>query len=136
MLASLRGANSRLVAVDDTSVAFTWKDYRDGSATKVMRLKPHEFIRRFLLHVLPDGFHRIRYFGFMANGHRTARLTLCRSLLNAVSPETAKDADADIAASFIPACPHCGGLMRIAGLVPRPSRRPEPRAPPPGRAAA
>lgn len=129
-------ANSRLVAVDDTSVAFTWKDYRDGSATKVMRLKPHEFIRRFLLHVLPDGFHRIRYFGFMANGHRTARLTLCRSLLNAVSPETAKDADADIAASFIPACPHCGGLMRIAGLVPRPSRRPEPRAPPPGRAAA
>jgi len=129
-------ANSRLVAIDDTSVAFTWKDYRDGSATKVMRLKPHEFIRRFLLHALPDGFHRIRYFGFMANGHRAARLTLCRSLLNAVSPETAKDADADIAASFIPACPHCGGLMRIAGLVPRPSRRPEPRAPPSGRAAA
>jgi len=129
-------ANSRLVAIDDTSVAFTWKDYRDGSATKVMRLKPHEFIRRFLLHALPDGFHRIRYFGFMANGHRAARLTLCRSLLNAVSPETAKDADTDIAASFIPACPHCGGLMRIAGLVPRPSRRPEPRAPPSGRAAA
>ena len=82
--------NSRLVAIDDTSVAFTWKDYRDGSATKVMRLKPHEFIRRFLLHALPDGFHRIRYFGFMANGHRAARLTLADPYLTRSPPRPPK----------------------------------------------
>ncbi|MGY3698867.1 hypothetical protein ACVIGA_009009 [Bradyrhizobium sp. USDA 3240] len=60
-------ANSRLVALDDDHVAFSWKDYRQNSATKIMNLKPDEFIRRFLLHTLPDGFHRIRHFGFMAN---------------------------------------------------------------------
>ena len=78
-------ANSRLVALDDDHVAFTWKDYRQNGATKIMKLKPDEFIRRFLLHTLPDGFHRIRHFGFMANGHRAAKLALCRSLLSIVS---------------------------------------------------
>ena len=57
-------------ACDDDHVAFTWKDYRHDGAAKIMRLKPDEFIRRFLLHALPDGFHRIRHFGFLANGHR------------------------------------------------------------------
>jgi hypothetical protein len=75
-------ANSRLVALDEDHVAFTWKDYRQNGATKIMRLKPHEFIRRFLLHTLPDGFHRIRHFGFMANRHRAAKLALCRKLLD------------------------------------------------------
>ncbi len=65
-------ANSRLVALEDDQVAFSWKDYRQNSATKIMKLKPDEFIRRFLLHTLPDGFHRIRHFGFMANRHRAA----------------------------------------------------------------
>src|ERR1019366_4114889 len=63
-------ANSRVKTFDDDHVAFTWKDYRQNGAEKIMRLKPDEFIRRFLLHALPDGFHRIRYFGFMANGQR------------------------------------------------------------------
>lgn len=54
-------ANSRLVALDEDHVPFTWKDYRQNGATKIMRLKPDEFIRRFLLHTLPDGFHRIRH---------------------------------------------------------------------------
>src|SRR6266446_3454657 len=66
-------ANSRLVALDDDHVAVSWKDYRQNSATKIMRLKPEEFIRRFLIHTLPDGFHRIRHFGFMANRHCQAR---------------------------------------------------------------
>ena len=80
-------ANSRIQACDDEHVRFTWKDYRDGGAVKTMSLKPDEFIRRFLLHALPDGFHRIRHFGFLANGHRTERLALCRSLLtNQVEP--------------------------------------------------
>ena len=74
-------ANSRIKALDDDHVAFTWKDYRQNGAEKIMRLKPDEFIRRFLLHTLPDGFHRIRYFGFMANGHRAAKIASCRALL-------------------------------------------------------
>ncbi len=59
-------ANSRLVAVDDNEVAFFYKDYRRSGRSRIMRLAPHEFIRRFLLHVLPDGFHRIRHYGFLA----------------------------------------------------------------------
>ena len=69
-------ANSRIQACGDDHVAFTWKDYRDAGQLKTMRLTPDEFIRRFLLHVLPDGFRRIRHFGFLANGHRTERLAL------------------------------------------------------------
>jgi hypothetical protein len=129
-------ANSRLVALDETHVAFTWKDYRSGGATKVMRLKPDEFIRRFLLHVLPDGFHRIRSFGFMANGHRTANLALCRSLIEGRdegiaaqgTPPPASGTAGKTAA--IPACPHCGGAMRIVGGMPHSVHRPGPRAPP------
>jgi hypothetical protein len=118
-------ANSRLVALDQTHVAFSWKDYRQNGATKIMRLKPDEFIRRFLLHTLPDGFHRIRSFGFLDNGHRTAKLALCRSLLGeqsrqpapqkaAPSPDhTSKD---EVGAA--PACPECGGRMRVISRIP------------------
>ena len=76
-------ANSRIKSLDDDHVAFTWKGLPPGMAPeKIMRLKPDEFIRRFLLHTLPDGFHRIRYFGFMANGHRgAAKIASCRALL-------------------------------------------------------
>ena len=65
----------------DDAVSFLWKDYRQQGRRKVMTLEPAEFMRRFLLHVLPSGFHRIRHFGFLANGHRAARLALCRQLL-------------------------------------------------------
>ena len=111
-------ANSRLVAIEDDHVAFTWKDYRRDGAAKVMRLAPDEFIRRFLLHTLPDGFHRIRYFGFLANTCRTTSLALCRSALGRAMerPETSMADIADIAissASIAPACHECGGLMRI-----------------------
>ncbi len=130
-------ANSRLVALDKTHVAFTWKDYHDGGATKVMRLQAGEFIRRFLLHVLPDGFHRIRYFGFMANAHRAAKLALCRSLCGGGGEDTAAQGPAPSASSpsgkiaaAIPACPHCGGVMRIVGCMPHSFHRPGPRAPP------
>ena len=129
-------ANSRLVALDETHVAFTWKDYRSGGSTKVMRLKADEFIRRFLLHVLPDGFHRIRSFGFMANGQRTANLALCRSLIEGRDEGVTAQATPTPApgtagkAAAIPACPHCGGVMRIVGGMPRGVHRPGPRAPP------
>ena len=74
-------ANSRLVAVDEDEVAFSYKDYRRGGRSGVMRLAPHEFIRRFLLHVLPDGFHRIRHYGFLAKGDRGESLARVRALL-------------------------------------------------------
>jgi hypothetical protein len=111
-------ANSRLLAVDDHSVSFAWRDYRAHGQIKTMKLAAHEFIRRFLQHTLPDGFHRIRHYGFLANAQRAEKLALCRRLLNAESPTQtvqaqttgAVEAKADRARS---ACPCCGGRMRI-----------------------
>src|SRR4029078_7240941 len=105
-------ANSRLVALDDDHVAFTWKHYRQNGATKIMTLKPDEFIRRFLLHTLPDGFHRIRHFRFIANGHRAAQLALCRKLLDRepTAPNDSEPSPVDSDAltwGKVPACPEC-----------------------------
>jgi hypothetical protein len=130
-------ANSRLVTAGDDHVAFTWKDYRQNGATKIMKLKPSEFIRRFLLHALPDGFHRIRHFGFMANGHRTAKLALCRSLLmdgdGRSAPKSAApspDHPSSKAAADLPTCPGCGGVMRIISRIAHGSGQPFTRASP------
>ena len=82
-------ANSRLVGLDDGQVSFTWKDYRQDGKTKVMTLSADEFIRRFLQHTVPDGFHRIRHIGFLANCHRAEKLALCRDLLAAPPPQSA-----------------------------------------------
>ena len=130
-------ANSRLVACDDNEVAFTWKDYRHDGVKKIMRLKPDEFIRRFLLHTLPGGFHRIRHFGFLANGHRAERLALCRSLLtdeaepsaNRNEEPSATDPDNNIGIDP-PACYECGGVMRFVAPVPRGCEWPGANAPP------
>ena len=112
--------NSRLVALDDDGqVSFRWKDYgSSGRANKVMRLDAGEFLRRFLLHVLPDGFHRIRHYGLFANGHRAAMLACCRELLDAPpSPVESgggeNQEDWHCAAKDMPACPCCGGPMRV-----------------------
>ena len=115
-------ANSRIVDLDDDHVAFSWKDYRQNGANRIMKLAPDEFIRRFLLHVLPDGFHRIRHFGFMANGHRAAKLALCRSLLadrRDLSRPAAATAAAPQANVAAPACPECGGLVRVVATLRR-----------------
>ena len=80
-------ANSRLVEVTNDEVAFRWKDYRHESRHKVMRLPADEFVRRFLLHVLPSGFQRIRHYGLLGNRSREAKLERCRHLLNAPAPE-------------------------------------------------
>ena len=127
-------ANSRIKALDDDHVAFTWKDYRQNGAEKIMRLKPDEFIRRFLLHTLPDGFHRIRYFGFMANGHRAAKIASCRALLlnEGLKPENTLNAgpsDKD-AIDVGRICPDCGGAMHIIERIfPASPRRHAPTAP-------
>ena len=76
-------SNRRLLSLEDGRVTFEWKDYADGNQTKTMTLEAVEFIRRFLLHVLPSGFVHIRHFGFLANRKRKAKLALCRSLLPA-----------------------------------------------------
>jgi len=123
-------ANSRLVSADETSVTFRWRDYRHGNAPRLMSLGPHEFIRRFLLHCLPDGFHRIRHYGFLANGCRRARLVTIRQLL-AVAPVL--DHEAGNIALPLPqrprfdptACPCCGGALRIIATLPRPRQWPD-----------
>ena len=87
-------ANHRLVALDHGQVRFRYKDYRDPDGQKTMTLDASAFIRRFLLHVLPSGFHRIRYYGFLGNRHRAATLARCRHLLDmplASTPVTVPD---------------------------------------------
>lgn len=121
-------SNHRLLAIDDNRVTFSWRDYRDGARMKPMTLEAQEFIRRFLLHVLPDGFQRIRHYGFLANGHRRAKLAVIRRLLTAAAPPTADNAEdlpersaAD--ASELPPCPCCGGRMVIIEILPGAPRR-------------
>jgi hypothetical protein len=118
-------ANSRLVSLTDTQVAFRWKDYRHHGKTKTLTLDAHEFIRRFLLHTLPDGFHRIRHYGFLANGHRAAKIALCRKLLGAPAPSPEEEPGAGGTVPATERCPCCGGAMITLGTLPRPeSRRP------------
>ena len=121
-------ANSRLLSLCDSTVSFRWRDYKDANKSKVMALEAGEFIRRFLLHVLPDGFHRIRHYGLLANGHRADKLALCRKLLNmppAPSDCNSEDHD-DGGAPDIepPPCPCCGGRMRIVESFDGPLSRP------------
>jgi len=113
-------SNSRLLACDGAGVAFKYKDYRvEGRARqKVMRLTTNEFIRRFLMHVLPTGFHRIRHYGLFASGVRVQNIVRARELLAAATPgrrQSKREGDADQPESRAPAhpCPCCGGRMII-----------------------
>jgi hypothetical protein len=129
-------ANSRLVSFDGERVRFKWKDYRrDGRARYgVMTLDAHEFIRRFLLHVLPDGFHRIRHYGLFANPTRTGTIAKARTLLaDTAHPAPALDkAPAEEAPPIL--CPCCGGPMILIevferGTMPKTcSRSPPPQS--------
>lgn len=127
-------ANSRLVDLKHGQVSFTWKDYRHESKTKVMTLAADEFIRRFLQHTLPDGFHRIRHIGFLANGHCTAKLARCRELLaeppstppvEGVASQRWQDRLRDLTGVDVEVCPCCGGQMMTCGILkPQPPPRP------------
>lgn len=123
-------SNNRLVSLDGGEVRFRWKDYRDGNRQKTMTLEGGEFIRRFLIHVLPDGFHRIRYYGFLGNSHRARKLARCRELLemaptgSAVDPQPAdyRDRYAALTGRSLRECPHCHtGIMVVIGCVARPT---------------
>jgi hypothetical protein len=109
-----------------TQVQFRWKDYRQPEKPKLMTLDADEFIRRFLLHVLPSGFRRIRHFGFVANAHRTTRLATIRALLAAPTPAVDEQPGdyrtryALLTGRCLDICPCCGGQMvEIAVLVRR-----------------
>jgi hypothetical protein len=110
-------ANTRLIAVDGNAVSFRWKDYRiDGpDRYKVMTLAAGEFIRRFLIHVLPTGFHRIRSYGLFANGSRAENIARARELLRAPAPQNQPNdaANRDEPPMLAHPCPCCGGRMII-----------------------
>ena len=126
-------ANSRIVAFSDSAVAFRWKDYRakHRERWKTMSLTPDTFIRRFLSHVLPTGFHRIRHYGLFANGGRRKNLALARQLLHASPPQDKPEIDADANHDEQPSasqpCPACGGRMIIIEIF---NPGCAPRAPP------
>ena len=123
-------SNQRLIAMDETGITFRYKDYRRDGAERqrVMTLAPDEFIRRFLTHVLPKGFHRIRHYGLLASVTHKANIARARDLL-AVAPIVTEPAEphTEPAAAPLPPCPCCGGRMVIIEIF---QRRPQPRAPP------
>jgi Putative transposase/Transposase zinc-binding domain len=130
-------SNQRLVALDEGGVSFRWKDYRAKGKTryKTMTLSAQEFMRRFLLHVLPGGFHRIRHYGLMANARRTNNLARARELLQVV-PEAAEPQPPDEPAAIVQpifVCRDCGAAMLIIETF---TRGQPIRAPPGERAAA
>jgi hypothetical protein len=130
-------SNSRLVSVDPNAVAFRWKDYRikSGDRMKVMRLDTGEFIRRFLIHVLPDGFHRIRHYGLLASAGRKANIAKVRILLGTeIAPQDDTPNAEAIPLTLREPCPDCGGAMRIIEIFRR-GQKPTTRAPPRNKAA-
>jgi hypothetical protein len=118
-------SNQRLLALQDDQVSFQWKDYRHQHQSKIMTLPPEEFIRRFLLHVLPPGFQRIRHFGFLANCHRKDKLAVCRQLLAAPwadllpRPTDYRDFYQALTHQSLRLCPQCGiGTMLLIQILP------------------
>jgi hypothetical protein len=127
-------SNRRLLAFDAAGVTFRYKDYRrdGGQRPRVMTLATDEFIRRFLMHVLPRGFHRIRHYGLLASSARKDSLAHARELL-AVAPPPADEALPEETRDVRLPCPCCGGQMIVVEIFARWS---QPRAPPPARYSA
>src|ERR1700674_3773131 len=122
-------SNHRLVDIEEGQVKFHWRDYRDNNQQKPMTLTADEFIRRFLLHVLPSGFHRIRYYGFLGNRHRKEKLKRCRQLLGMTpanqsssepaTPEDYRDRYQRLTGRSLRECPVCHrGRMIACTVVP------------------
>ena len=122
-------SNRRLLAFDAAGVTFRYKDYRrdDGQKQRVMTLAADEFIRRFLLHVLPRGFHRIRHYGLLAASSRKTSLARARELLAVAPPADDETSDEPRDVGLV--CPCCGGAMVVVEMFARWS---QPRAPPRG----
>jgi hypothetical protein len=122
-------SNNRLLDIENNQVCFQWKDYRTGGQFKTLTLSADEFIRRFLLHVLPNGFQRIRYYGFLGNRYREEKLNHCRRLLGMHTPdqhtrdsaeEDYRDRYEDLTGSSLRQCPQCQrGRMVWVAMLPR-----------------
>lgn len=112
-------SNRRLLAFNENGVTFRYKDYRRDTAQQqqVMTLSTDEFIRRFMLHVLPRGFHRIRHYGLLASSRRKASLARVRDLLNVISTPAPEVPEAEPVTP--PPCPCCGGQMVVIQIIPR-----------------
>ncbi|MCI0721482.1 MAG: IS91 family transposase [Acidobacteria bacterium] len=123
-------SNHRLLRLQDGQVSFSWKGYRHGHRKKVLTLQATEFLRRFLLHILPEGFVRIRHFGLLANRHRAENLALCRQLLSVAepapleAPQDWRERYQQLTGVNLSLCPQCGlgRLVRIQ-ILPTPSYR-------------
>jgi hypothetical protein len=119
-------SNHRILRMENDFVSFSYRDYKDKSKKKIMRLAANEFIRRFLLHILPSGFRKIRYYGFLAPSSKKKKLTLCRRLLGVKSPAlfsktlSTRDLMLKITGKDITVCPICanGKLLFTSGLHP------------------
>ncbi len=128
-------SNNRLLAIEGDQVQFKWKDYRHGDQIKTMTLSADEFIRRFLLHVMPNGFHRIRYYGFLGNRYRGQKLAQCRRLLGMQTAERPADPPKpekeyyeryeELTGRSLRQCPHCrqGQMVKVA-ILPKTSLTP------------
>ena len=125
-------SNNRLLDIAEDKVTFRYKDYRHDAQQKTMTLEAEEFIRRFLLHVLPEGFQRIRYYGFLANRYRKQKLAHCRELLDMPAPEPpalegAKDYHEryeELIGPSLRECPVCHqGRMLVIEILPRSPHR-------------
>jgi Putative transposase/Transposase zinc-binding domain len=120
-------SNARLVSMDENHVSFQWKDYADGHQTKVMRLSAEEFLRRFLMHVLPKGFVRIRHYGLLASVNVTTKLLRCRQLLGQEAKSTQPSCKSWIervlewTGQDPMRCPHCQGVLERRALAKLPS---------------
>ena len=117
-------SNNRLLDIEAGQVRFQWKDYRDNSQQKTMTLTAEEFIRRFLLHTLPDGFQRIRYYGFLGNRYRQEKLSRCRQLIGMAdpvappTPENYQDRHEELTGISLRECPVCHrGRMTTVEIV-------------------
>jgi hypothetical protein len=127
-------SNDRILDIEDGHVHFRWKDYRDDNRQKTMTITADEFIRRFLLHVLPNGFQRIRYFGFLGNRYRKQKLALCRQLLGMPEeipawdvPGDCRDLYEELTGLCLWECPvgH-KGRMHVIALLERANKHPPP----------
>ena len=130
-------SNNRLLDIENDQVRFRWKDYRHGDQIKTMTLSADEFIRRFLLHVLPVGFQRIRYYGFLGNRYRKEKLEQCRHLLGMAAPDEQanslpaekdyRDRYEQVTGLSLHQCPQCRqGRMLVVEILPRSPWKAEP----------
>ena len=120
-------SNHRLVSMENGSVTFQWRDYRDERKTKLMTLEAQEFLRRFLLHVLPEGFCKIRYYGILSSRRRGSDLTRCKLLLGVnpaqqlLEPKPWQELLRELTGIDVRQCPHCheGRMVNVRELAPQ-----------------